>query len=760
VEFRFYQGGEPREQLLAYLRGKRLLLVMDNFEHLLEGVRLVAEIMRSAPEVKLLVTSRVRLSLQGEHLFHVEGMAYPEAEAWLEARKYSAVELFVQGARRTLAGPEWEPTSEEMGEVVRVCGLVEGMPLGILLAAAWVEMLTPAEIATEIEGGLDFLETDLQDVPERQQSVRAVFDHSWRLLTDREREVFRKLSVFRGGFTGEAARKVAGASLRDLKALLGKSFLERARNGRYEVHELLRGYAADRLDGSPGGGRAARERHSTYYAQAMQEWATELVGPGQIRAMAEMEADLDNLRAASNWAVEAGSHELIEPAAEALSLFYDRRGLIQEGEAVCRRAAERLTALEAPDARRVLAKILVHQGFANYRLGRYESAGRQIQAGYAIVDALHKAGHDVRPERAMALWALQYSTHDLQEMQRLAQESLETCRETGDRWGTARALVSLGWLARMLGDYDRAYQLIGESLDVGRALGDRWGVAQSLQTLGNIAGRLRRSDEAERLLREGIATFEAIGDRGRTAHGRGRLGIVLAAEGRFEESLALSTEATEIFHDLGAEEGQAWWRIWRADCLADLGQYDAAQAEAEAARARYLQGGHERGKAFPLYVLGRVALARRACSEARELLEGASGHLRAIGDREGLALTQTCLAYAHLGMGELGRAERLLAEGLELAQEIGAGNALSSGLAALALLLVQRGEAERAIEVYATASREPQVSSSQWFRDVVGDRVAEAAGALPPEVVQAADERGRARDLKATVAELLAGSEA
>jgi predicted ATPase/DNA-binding SARP family transcriptional activator len=753
--FRFYERGEPREQLLAYLRKKRLLLLMDSFEHLLEGVGLITEILQTAPEVKLLVTSRIRLNLRGEHLLPVEGMEYPGPDAPVDARAFSAVELFLQGARRTLAGPDWEPTPEEMGEVVRVCGLVAGMPLGILLAAAWVEMLTPAEIAAEIRGGLDILATDLQDVPVRQRSLRAVFDHSWRLLTEREQEVFQRLSIFRGGFTGEAAREVAGASLRELRGLLGKSCLERGANGRYEMHELLRGYAAEKLDRSPDEVEATRERHGVFYAQAMRGWGLELKGPGQLRALAEMDVELDNLRVASNWGVEVGSLDLIEPAAEALSLFYGRRGYMQEGEAMCQRAAERLSGMNGPDARRVLAKILIYQGSANFSLGRNELAGRQLQASCDILEVLQQAGHDVRAERAEVLWALGFPTTHLQEKQRVTQESLALCQEIDDRWGSARALESLGWVARNRGDYERAYELVEESLTIRRALGDQWGVASSLQVLGNVAGRLSRYEEAELLLRESTTAFEEIGDKGSLATGLGRLATALFGQGRFDESLALLTEAADMSAELGVEEGQAWWRIWLADCLASLGEYNAAQEVAELACAHYQQGGHERGKGFSLYVLGRIAVARGAYAEARELLEEASSLLQGIGVREGVAMARTCLAYAHLGTGELRRAAGLLGDGLVLAREIGAEGALSSGLAALAWLLALEGEAERALELFATVSRTWQVSNSQWIRDVVGHRIAEAAAVLLPEAVRAAEERGRARDPEALVAELL-----
>lgn len=201
-------------------------------------------------------------------------------------------------ARRVQPGFELTPANQ--ADVVRVCRLVEGMPLGILLAAAWAALLTPAEIVAQMRSGLDFLKTDLRDVPERQRSMRATFDHSWRLLTQREREVFQALSVFRGGFTQEAAQEVTGASLRTLLGLVDKSFLERTPTGRYQVHELLRQYAEEKLDGSPAASEAAHDRHCAYYAAALEGWAEDLKGSRQQVALAEITADGENARAVWN----------------------------------------------------------------------------------------------------------------------------------------------------------------------------------------------------------------------------------------------------------------------------------------------------------------------------------------------------------------------------------------------------------------------------------------------------------------------------
>ncbi len=247
IGFSFYEGGEPRQQLLHYLRGKRMLLLIDNYEHLLDGVDVVVDILQAAPGVTVLVTSRTRLGLQGEHLFPVGGLACPEQETHEIAQgQYDAVDLFLAAARRT--GPGFVLAGQEQ-HVARICRLAGGMPLALLLASAWAEMLTPAEIADRIAEGLDFLDTGWRDVPERHRSIRAVFDHSWSMLGGREAEVFQALSVFCGGFSGQAAQQVTGATLGDLRALVNRSLLHRSPSGRYDVHELLRQYAAEKLAG-------------------------------------------------------------------------------------------------------------------------------------------------------------------------------------------------------------------------------------------------------------------------------------------------------------------------------------------------------------------------------------------------------------------------------------------------------------------------------------------------------------------------------
>jgi predicted ATPase/DNA-binding SARP family transcriptional activator len=266
------EGARPQQQVVDYLRGKQLLLVLDGFERLSAGAGLLVDLLHAAPNLKILVTSRARLDVEGEILLPIQGLACPEGQPEDPAALIASpsIQLFVSSARRIQPG--FALPDGELPDVARICHLVEGLPLAILLAASWAGVLTPAEIAAELEGencrGLDFLRMDGQDLPAGQRSMRAVFDRSWDLLADRERQLLAGLSVFCDGFTLEAARQVAGVSLQDLRTLMDRSLLQRGTAGPFTMHDLLRQYARERLDEAPGAAQAARGRHSAYFAAA------------------------------------------------------------------------------------------------------------------------------------------------------------------------------------------------------------------------------------------------------------------------------------------------------------------------------------------------------------------------------------------------------------------------------------------------------------------------------------------------------------
>ena len=265
----FRSGASAKEQLVDYLRGRELLLVLDGFEHLIEDARLVVELLAAAPGAKAMVTSRAKLDMPGERIYAVGGLHGPDtsADGRPGAAENGAVQLFLQGAQG--ARTDYQPAAEDLDAIARVCHHVEGMPLAILLAASWMGVLSPAEIAAELAGdsghNIDFLAADWKGVPLRERNMRAVLDRSWSLLSAREQDALAPLSVFRASCTAQEAQTVSGARLADLRIWVSRSLLVRNGGGRFEMHDLMRQYLRDKLEERPELAEATRQRHAIHY---------------------------------------------------------------------------------------------------------------------------------------------------------------------------------------------------------------------------------------------------------------------------------------------------------------------------------------------------------------------------------------------------------------------------------------------------------------------------------------------------------------
>jgi predicted ATPase/DNA-binding SARP family transcriptional activator len=801
----FSSEGDPRQELLNYLHQKRLLLILDNFEHLLSpplsppfhrgedegfpprgargmkgGANLVSEILAAAPDVKILVTSRARLNLQAEQLYPLAGIdaptpplpyGHPPRRAGGTERGNSAsgdaVQLFLWGARKI--NTDIEPTPDDYGAIGQICRLVEGMPLAILLAASWARMLTPAEIAAQLtgtvadaaDGPLDFLETDWGDVPARQRSMRAVFDHSWNLLTEREREVLAALSVFRGGFTNEAAWQVAGASLHDLATLVDRSLLHRAQ-GRYGMHELLHQYAADRLRRADRLRQAkelesVQNQHSAYYADRLQTWAADLKSDRQIAVVEEMEVEIANARAAWDWMVRQGDLAQIDRAMEGLCLFYQWRVRYAEGESACRAVIQHLSSSSLPahdqekgEKARIQAKALTWQSaFSNP-----ERAGQLLQECLALLDGPDLIGGDTRAERAFASYrmAIVFGA-DHERAQQSYEKSIALYQSLEDRWGLANALNGLGTVLWDRAAYDEAKQLHGKSLAIYWELGDQRGVACSLGRLGTLA-LLQGQIEGERLVRESIAIYQEIGDRASMAYGFYIAGMALMTLGAFDEAHALLDENVAVCKDMGARSDIA--DVMQSCAKVHLGQYEQGRAQAEDGLNEAREADNSLNVGFALIVLGWEALTRKAYNEAQTLFQESADTCQSVEHQDMLGWALAFLGYADRELGQVTRTREHLHQALRIAAEIQSFSGLLFTLSGIALLLSSLGHEERAVELYALASRHSAVTNSHWFADVVGQPIAAVAAKLPPDVATAAEERGRARDLEATVAELLA----
>lgn len=709
VGCRFYGKAEPLEQLAAYLGERQLLILLDNFEQVLDGAAIIPPLLQAAPRIKLLITSRERLNRYEEWLVALEGLAVPpEGAAAVEA--YSAAQLFLASARRVQPG--FSPAAAEQADLARICRLVEGLPLGIELAASWVRLLSCAEIAQELSQNVDGLASSLRDLPERHRSLKAVFDSSWRLLDPDERRMLARLAAFQGDFTRDAAAALTpGAApptlLRAMAQLADKSLLRRGGGGRFALHGLVRQYAAAQLR-ELGIEQETLARFCAYYAGLLGAQTVALRVERQPAALAALSAEIENLRAAWGRAIGQGLHAEIARCEEGLYLFYDLRSWFREGEASFAAALERLDQPDTPEA--LVGRLLARRGWFAYRLGDYEQANALLGRARAI-------------------------------LQRCAPEADEHLATT---------LNHLGNVALYQGAMDAARDHYQAGLAIRRAIDDRPGIARTLTNLGNVAFATGDYAEAQRLHGESLAVGRTTGDRQGVALCLNNLGFVMSSLGDRRAALALHSEALEIATAIDDTFVMALSLI----NLGAIAYYEADHAAARRAFSQSLahcrQIGDRRGVALSLYHLGLVASIRGEAAPAAQLLGEALAIYEAIGDRAGMVNALNELGELDCAQGQPDRARRRFIDAITIAMAAQTPPLALDALVGIALALAQAGERERAAELQALVLHHPQ--SDDEARRKAEQRRQDLASTLGPEAMAAAEARGHAMSLEAAVA--------
>ena len=571
-----HSGFSAQDQLLDYLSERSTLLVLDNFEHLVEGSGFLSEVIERAPHVALLTTSRERLNVQSEWVFDVDGLGLAENGNG----SASAMRLFVE--RATQVAPGLTLDDAEYSQALRICRLVDGMPLGIELAASWVSLLSCAEIADEIEGNIDFLTTSMRDVPERHRSLRAVIDQSWRLLTDEQRSAFSRLSVFHGSFDRSAAAAVTGADLGLLSELVAKSLLRCPDFGRFELHELLRQYAAEQLRSSPPDEVDARERHARHYAAMLLERQEALLGPEVAIARDELRGEMDNLRASAEWIVAESDKPVALPLLEAFYTFLWMHSWFEGGETL-----ERVARAAGFDADDPGSASHVALAAAMYRI--------------AIAARL---GYDPEAETIGA-------------------RCLRLLRARNLERELAGCLCALGIMAGYRDDLPEAVRLIEEGAEIAKAMGDALTESGALMDLG--FGRLLMNDleGAREAFEVSYALSATLGNPLLLAYATSKLGLLADAEERFGDALRRHIEANELFESVG-EPGGTGYALSRASHSAyGLGDYSEALRLARAGYEAFSVSNHRWGLITALCRIGFAALALGDGAEARERFDDA-----------------------------------------------------------------------------------------------------------------------------------------
>lgn len=640
---------DPTDHLLGALRDRQLLLILDNIEHLLDGVELVGTILEQAPAVIILTTSRERLNLQAEWLFDVDGLAYPAEDAHRSMSpetlaalvSYSAIELFVQRAQQLR--PDLALTGATLTTITRICRRVAGMPLAIELAAAGVRTLSLPEIERQIGAHLDVLSTTLRDVPQRHRSLRAVFDHSWALLAEAERIALSRLAVFRGGCTAPAAEVVAEAPLSRLLALVEKSLLRQERDerrlgddGKVDTHfvmlEPIREYAHERLEASSDA-QTMHERHAHYYTRlaeaALADWDT----PRINEAIARQRREHDNLRAALQWACDTGNSALGLRLTAALWGFWRSYGYSREGRAWL----ERVLQLDPRPVERT------------------------------AIDARRRGLHS-------AAW-LASDQHEYAIAARLFAESLELGAALDDTDGELDLLINAAREARAAGHYYRATTLLEDALSRFRRGADTRGPTPETQPAPPELGQVLRE-----------------------------LALVRRERGDFAGATALLNESLELHRAAGDRVSMALAQLGLGDVARDLGDGPAVRAHCEPSVAIFRESGMQWAIGFALNNLANGALSEHEMPRAIALIHESEALFRELNSDASLAEVLLTRGKIALAQADIPAAHRAMSAALRLAQVAGPRLLVAASLDGLASVAADNGQADQSVRLLAASA--------------------------------------------------------
>lgn len=500
--------GDRARHVASMLAGQQRLVVLDNFEPLLEQpapapdsepITVITHILQAAPLTRILVTSRQVLSMQEEWVYDVRGLPFEPQATGVSA----AVELFAQRARQAYLGFS---LAAERPHVQRICHAVEGLPLGLELAAAWVRTIPCGDIAAEIEREAAAIASPHRNRAERHQSLEAVTRHSWKLLRPEEQGVLAGLSAFAGGFTREAAENVADASMRILSTLVDKSLVRRHVDGRYDLHELVRQFAWDKLSNSRARHAAMVRRHAESYSMLLLALLEDVRSPAEASAMARMAGELANFMAAWSRSLAAGTREVVERLAPSIIAALLRHGRVPAALA----AAEQAIAALGKDGRAdVQRNVRIQWGRAAITAGAVDVAKRELELALALA------------------------------------------RESGNAHALARCLYQLAGVEYRHGNLDRMHALANEAMPLARAAGDAELVAVIYHLLGGAANARSEFAVAEAHMRAGLAAAREQGAPSLIGALLCMLAVPLSYRGEYAEAAMVNDEAAALYEQLG-----------------------------------------------------------------------------------------------------------------------------------------------------------------------------------------------------------------
>lgn len=632
-----FQGQRPVEQQLrAWLQTRRCLLLLDNFEQLIpaeapetgdsnpgestlsesNAIDFIIELLEQAPHLQLLVTSRIPLDLSSEFMVRLSGLPVPAVELPTDAATYASVRLFAERATRIADHFHLE---RELSTVAAICRFVAGLPLGIELAAAWSGSRTPIEILFALQANLDFLTTRRRDIPPRQRSMRAVFDHSWQLLAATDQHVLTQVACFKGGFTVEAVQAVLASTpdrhgvsqdvAKNLHSLVHQALLQQDATGRYSIHPLLHEYADEKFGELCTTNREIKDATTGVVQRCHSHYYLDLVGQASIQgwytraALAPIHADLDNVRQAWQWASHHDDLAGLTLGWLGLWHFYNSSALFQEGEEAFRTALEQVqphssVGSELPSAERsrmVMRLQIAHASFLN-ALGRHREAVAIAQSATAFAEAaqddalkargyaawgtglyrqgqypaaLALLGQGLRSAQKVGLMQLEASlhkrlantlqvNHDFDQARSHYAEALALYRQDNNPLGEGEALNGLGWCLQQQHDLPGALAYLRQAEQIQQAIANPHGQSMSLINLAVVYEQLGDYSQAFACRRQVLELLKQVDDPYHQSLVNHGLGVLLSRLGDYTAAEPYYLRSLEIDRALGDCGGVAW----------------------------------------------------------------------------------------------------------------------------------------------------------------------------------------------------------
>jgi predicted ATPase len=740
-------GRSPAQQLIDFLCEKKLLLILDNFEHLLEGTDLLSNILTAAPDLQILVTSRERLQLVEEQVYMLEGLAFPgeTAVSTQQLSDYTAVQLFLNRTQRI--APNYSLTEHDAHHLTRLCQLVSGSPLALELAASWMDTVPLPEIVSEIQQNIDFLETDLRNIPKRHRSMRAVFDASWQHLSQGQQSVLAKLSMFRGGFTLEAATKVAGANRRVLARLTRQSLVQvKEGNGYFTMHELLRQYAENHLKLSGQetfdsmNYKEVQTHHAQYYCQLLHRNEDIILTAPALTLLAN---EFENIKTAWETALAGHHYTLLQQALFSLSMYYIVTGQLIDGERTVRNALETIQpkfsdiASSSIEIKHLVAGLLAWQSrFSQDLQSSHKDKPSFAEQSKQIIDQLQNKGVNLYRETTVALAMLfeeALSANQLNEAEKIAEEFLAFCRQD-DYFGLGNAFIDLGKINYFKGNYDESEKWFEQAMQLSRTHKVIHGQAHRLIWLSKIALAKGDFESNEQFSQESIALFSELGNDANSADVKCELAYSMLLQGRISKSEILFEENISYLAKNGLIKAYSLHKSRLSLLYLSKGDYKNASLLAqECIENKRISKSNQ----LLLHnILCAIFVVQKKYDLANQSLASSQKLLGKIFDPNELGYAHAMLATCAYAMDQSAIGRHHLIKASDIIRKHQLHNALLWILPAMSLNTIHNNQFERAVTIFSLANQLPYVANSQWIKDVVGKKIKEGSANLSPELMQ------------------------